>query len=143
MAFSLNKIMLIGNLGGDAENRMTTNDVPVTNFSLATTYSYKGRDGNWVNETTWHKVVAYRLSDYMREQLKKGKKFYVEGRLSKRNYEGKDGKTVYVTEVIAERIFPLDASGGGSSFSGTQEAGGGYEPSGDTTPDSPENDLPF
>jgi single-strand DNA-binding protein len=143
VAFSLNKIMLIGNLGGDAENRMTTNDVSVTSFSLATTYSYKGRDGNWVNETTWHKVVAYRLSDYMKEQLKKGKKFYVEGRLTKRSYENKEGKTVYVTEVISERLIPLDSSGGGSSFGGTEEPGGTYQSSGETSAENPENDLPF
>ncbi len=143
MAFSLNKIMLIGNLGGDAENRMTTNDVSVTSFSLATTYSYKGRDGNWVNETTWHKVVAYRLSDYMKEQLKKGKKFYVEGRLSKRSYENKEGKTIYVTEVISEKLIPLDSTGGGSSFSGTEEPGNNYRPSGETSTENTENDLPF
>ncbi len=143
MAFSLNKIMLIGNLGSDAENRMTTNDVSVTSFSLATTYSYKGRDGNWVNETTWHKVVAYRLSDFMKEQLKKGKKFYVEGRLSKRSYEDKEGKTVYVTEVIAERLIPLDASSGGSSVGITGEATEGYEPTGGDTGNNTDDDLPF
>ena len=61
MAFSLNKIMLIGNLGQDAETRFTTNNVGVTSFSMATTHSYKGKDGNWVNETTWHNVVAFNL----------------------------------------------------------------------------------
>ena len=62
MAFSLNKIMLIGNLGKDAETRFTTNNLSVTNFTLATTNSYKGKDGNWVNETTWHNITSFNLS---------------------------------------------------------------------------------
>ncbi len=120
MAFSLNKVMLIGNLGGDAENRMTVNDVPVTSFSLATTHSYKGKDGNWVNDTTWHNVVAFNLSDYMRDKLKKGKKFYVEGRLNKRSYENKQGQTVYITEIIAEKLIPLDAAGQSEGFKASE-----------------------
>ena len=72
MAFSLNKMMLIGNLGNDAENRFTTNNLSVTTFSLATSRSYKGKDGNWVNETTWHNVVGYNLPDFYKEGLKKG-----------------------------------------------------------------------
>lgn len=109
MAFSLNKIQLIGNLGQDAETRFTTSNVSVTSFSLATTHSYKGKDGNWVNETTWHNIVAFALSDYFKDALKKGRKFYVEGRLTKRDYTDKDGNKKYITEVISERMIPLDA----------------------------------
>jgi len=111
MAFSLNKIMLIGNLGKDAETRFTTNNLSVTNFTLATTNSYKGKDGNWVNDTTWHNIVSFNLSDYFKDNLKKGKKFYVEGRLSKRDYTDKDGIKRYMTEVVSEKIIPLDSSG--------------------------------
>src|SRR5690606_40257183 len=111
MAFSLNKVMLIGNLGKDAETRFTTNNVSVTTFSLATSYSYKGKDGNWVNETTWHNVVSFNTSDFMKDNLKKGRKFYVEGRLSKRDYTDKDNIKRYTTEVIAERLIPLESSG--------------------------------
>jgi len=111
MAFSLNKIMLIGNLGKDAETRFTTNNLSVTNFTLATTNSYKGKDGNWVNDTTWHNVVSFNLSDYFKDNLKKGKKFYVEGRLSKRDYTDKDGIKRYITEVVSEKLIPLDSSG--------------------------------
>jgi len=141
VAFSLNKVMLIGNLGSDSENRMTVNDVPVTSFSLATTRSYKGKDGNWVNETTWHNVVAFNLSDFMREKLKKGKKFYVEGRLNKRSYENKQGQTIYVTEVIAEKLIPLDAATSSEGFKAS-------EPTTDYTNAPPEagdqgEDLPF
>lgn len=114
MAFSLNKVMLIGNLGRDAETRFTTNNLSVTNFTLATTNSYKGKDGNWVNETTWHNIVSFNLSDYMKDNLKKGRKFYVEGRISKRDYTDKDGIKRYSTEVISERLIPLDASGASS-----------------------------
>lgn len=117
MAFSLNKVMLIGNLGQDAEHRFTTNNTEVTSFSIATTHSYKGRDGNWVNDTTWHNVVLFGASDYLKANLKKGRKFYVEGRISKRDYENKDGQKVYVTEIIGDKfsIIPLDGSEGGSS----------------------------
>lgn len=138
MAFSLNKVMLIGNLGGDAENRFTTSNVSVTSFSLATTHSYKSKDGNWVNETTWHNVVSFGLSDYMKEQLKKGKKFFVEGRLSKRSYENKDGKTIYVTEVISEKLIPLEVRESGTVAS---EPGTTY--SAQEEQSKPDNDLPF
>jgi single-strand DNA-binding protein len=111
MAFSLNKIMLIGNLGKDAETRFTTNNLSVTNFTLATQNSYKGKDGNWVNETTWHNIVAFSLSDYFKDNLKKGKKFYVEGRLSKRDYTDKEGIKRYMTEVVADKLIPLETSG--------------------------------
>ena len=115
MAFSLNKIMLIGNLGKDAETRFTTNNVSVTSFTMATTNSYKGKDGNWVNETTWHNIVSFNLSDYFKENLKKGKKFYVEGRLTKRDYTDKDGIKRYATDVVADKIIPLESGAGGGS----------------------------
>jgi single-strand DNA-binding protein len=143
MAFSLNKIMLIGNLGNDAENRFTTNNLSVTTFSLATTRSYKGKDGNWVNETTWHNVVCYNLPDFYKEQLKKGKKFYVEGRLSKRDYTDKENIKRYVTEVISEKLIPLEreSSGSGGGESTYSERSTTYaEPEPGTTVD---DDLPF
>ena len=109
MAFSVNKIILLGNLGQDAENRETTAGTTVTSFSVATTYSYK-KDDEWKEETTWHNIVAFKLSDYVKGALQKGAKVYVEGRLNKRSYENKEGKTVYITEVIAEKIIPLSKS---------------------------------
>jgi single-strand DNA-binding protein len=111
MAFSLNKIMLIGNLGRDVETRFTTGNVSISSFSIATTYSYKGKDGNWVNETTWHNITVFNLSDFMKENLKKGRKVYVEGRLTKRDYTDKEGIKRYSTDVISERIIPLEGSG--------------------------------
>ena len=137
MAFSLNKIMLIGRLGKDAETRFTTNNVSVTNFTIATDYGYKGKNGDWVSETTWHNVVSFNLSDYFKENLKKGKKFYVEGRLSKRDYTDKEGIKRYSTEVISERMIPLEPSS--DSSSSTDEDGNNSEP----TVNDDNNDLPF
>jgi single-strand DNA-binding protein len=137
MAFSLNKVMLIGNLGRDCETRFTASNVSVTSFTIATSNSYKGKDGNWVNETTWHNVVSFNLSDYMKENLKKGKKFYVEGRISKRDYTDKEGIKRYVSEVVSEKLIPLESSGDSSGNGET------------TTTEMPEvstdenNDLPF
>jgi len=115
MAFSLNKIMLIGNLGRDAETRFTTNNVSVTNFSLATTNSYKDKEGNWQNETTWHNVTSFNLSDFFKDNLKKGRKFYVEGRITKREYNDKDGNRRTSTDVVSEKLIPLDSTGSEST----------------------------
>lgn len=142
MAFSLNKIMLIGNLGRDVETRFTTGNVSISSFSLATTYSYKGKDGNWVNETTWHNVTVFNLSDFMKEQLKKGKKVYVEGRLTKRDYTDKEGIKRYSTDVISERIIPLE----GSDSSGSEYSTGNSSESGSVSEMPPvdnNDDLPF
>lgn len=134
MAFSLNKIMLIGNLGKDAETRFTTNNVSVTSFSIATVNSYKGKDGNYVNETTWHNVTCFNLSDFMKDALKKGKKFYIEGRINKRDYTDKDGIKRYFTDVISEKLFPLEAKDNNPPESP-------QEP--EITPDESSSDLPF
>ena len=147
MAFSLNKVMLIGNLGQDAEHRFTTNNNEVSTFSIATTHSYKGKDGNYVNETTWHNVVLWGASDFLKNALKKGKKFYIEGRISKRDYENKDGQKIYVTEVLADKFacIPLDgnASGGGGSFSSPQQQTTSSAPESIDNSSTEEDDLPF
>jgi len=141
MAFSLNKIMLIGNLGKDSETRFTTaENFSVTNFTLATTYSFKNKNGEWTNETTWHNIVAFNLSDFMKESLKKGKKVYVEGRLVKRDYTDKDNIKRYVTEVRAERIIPLD-SNSDSNVGEDLEKTASSEP--DITESTEADDLPF
>lgn len=140
MAFSLNKIMLIGNLGKDSETRFTTaENFSVTNFTLATTYSFKNKNGEWTNETTWHNIVAFNLSDYIKENLKKGKKVYVEGRLVKRDYTDKENVKRYVTEVRAERIIPLDSNADSVKETDIESAGQEPEISDSTEAD----DLPF
>ena len=137
MAFSLNKVMLIGNLGKDAERRVTPNNFSVTSFTVATSNSYKGKDGNWVNETTWHNIVAWNLSDYSKESLKKGSKVYVEGRIQTRDYNDKEGNKRYITEIISDRIIPLDHRGESSSSSSNTSERESIVPEGDA------EDLPF
>jgi len=141
MAFSLNRIMLIGNLGRDVETRFSGDTLSISSFSLATTHSYKGKDGNWVNETTWHNITAYNLSDFMKEQLKKGKKVYVEGRLKKGEYTDKEGVKRYTAEVISERIISLEGSGESSGNSDVSSEGSSQD--GNISPVDSGEDLPF
>ncbi len=140
MAFSLNKVMLIGNLGGDAETRFVNDNFSVTEFNLATTRSYKKND-EWVNETTWHKVVAYNLSDFYKDGLKKGKKFYVEGRIQRRDYEDSNGVKRYVTEIISETLIPLDPKDSG--YSSGSESGAAPNVAPEAMNDNNDDDLPF
>lgn len=111
MAFSLNKVQLIGNIGKDPETRFTSNNIPVTSFSVATQHSYKDKSEQWVNQTDWANIVCWNLSDYLKNNLHKGSKVYIEGRLTSRSYEAKDGTTKYVTEVIGDsnKLILLDA----------------------------------
>ncbi len=143
MAFSLNKIQLIGNLGRDAETRFTTNNVSVTNFTVATTHSYKGKDGNWVEETTWHNCVSFGLSDFVKNALVKGAKFYVEGRLTKRDYTDKEGIKRYMTEVFSEKLIPLDSRDSGRMGEPQQNYSAGEFISGGEEDANKEDDLPF
>ncbi len=140
MAFSLNKVMLLGSLGKDAEHRFTANNNSVSNFSMATSRSYKGKDDNWVEETTWHNIVAWGLSDFYKEKLVKGAKFFVEGRIQNRSYEAKDGTKRYITEVISEKLIPLS---GRESSSSTSQSNSNFDtpPAADSS--APADDLPF
>lgn len=145
MAFSLNKIMLIGNIGRDAEHSTTPSQVTVSSFSLATTYSVK-KDGNWVNETTWFNIKAFNLSDFYKENLQKGRKLYVEGRVSIREYTDKQGIKKYFTEVIAEKLIPLDLQGKGTNYTQAEYPGAAPTQTGPDegfNPPSDEEDLPF
>lgn len=108
MAFSLNKVMLIGNLGNDAEHRFTSNNTAISTFSLATTKSYKDKSGSWNNTTTWHNCKAWKLPDYYKEHLVKGAKVYVEGEISKSDYTDKEGIKRYSTDIIVREIIFLD-----------------------------------
>ena len=113
MARGINKVILIGNLGSDPELRYTGSGTAVCNLSLATSESYKDRDGNMVENTEWHRVVAWaRLAEICGEYLKKGSKVYIEGSLQTRQYEDKDGVTKYSTEIKAREMQMLDSRGG-------------------------------
>lgn len=137
MANSLNRQELIGNLGKDADIRSTNNGTEVASYTLATTNSYK-KDDNWVNDTTWHNIITWKPSDHLKNNLKKGKKVYVAGRTSKREYDDKDGIKRYAVEVISDIVIPLNAETNGEH---TQE----QKPSSPDNLAEPENnsDLPF
>lgn len=118
---SVNKVLLIGRLGKDAETKYTPSGVAVTNFSVATTRSWKDQQsGEWKEETNWTNVTAWRKEN-LAPYLIKGKQVYVEGRLHTRSYDNKDGQKVYVTEVVADEVLLL---GGNSNGSGEE---GGYD----------------
>jgi len=124
---SVNKVIIIGNLGRDPEVRYTPNGSAVCNIGVATTRTWKAKDsGDKVEETEWHRVVFYdRLAEIAGEYLKKGRSVYVEGRLKNRKWQDKDGVEKYTTEIIAEEMKML---GGREGMGGGADDGG--EPSG-------------
>src|SRR4029453_15271601 len=106
---SLNKCMIIGNLGRDPEMRYTPSGQAVTQFTVACNRNYKDSEGNWQEETEWFRVVAWGpLAERPREHLRKGRKVYVEGHLQTRQWEGQDGQKRYTTELIASTVTALD-----------------------------------
>ena len=124
---SVNKVILVGNLGKDPELRYTPSGAAVATFSLATTNPFKDREGN--RATEWHNIVAWRqLAEICGKYLHKGKQVYIEGRIQTRSYDDRDGNKRYITEIVADQMQMLgskDDQGGG--FGGGQQAGGGYE----------------
>ncbi len=127
MAQSLNKVMLIGNLGKDAETRQTPSGTAVTNFSVATTFRIKdAATGDWKDRTDWHDVVLWR-GERVAPYLTKGKKVFIEGRLQTRSYEDRNGEKRYKTEVVCDNFgLMLLGDRGGSG----EEGGGGYRQGG-------------
>ncbi len=113
MARAVNKVILIGNLGQDPELRYTGNGTAVCNLRIATNESYKDQDGQLVEKTEWHSVVAWsRLAEICGEYLKKGSRVYFEGSLQTRSWEDRDGNTRYTTEIKAREMMMLDSRGG-------------------------------
>ncbi|MFQ5602756.1 MAG: single-stranded DNA-binding protein [bacterium] len=109
---SVNKVILVGNLGQDPELKYTPSGAAVTNFSIATNEVWKDNDGNKQERTEWHRVVLWRrLAEIAGEYLKKGSKIYVEGRLQTRSWEDKDGVKRYTTEVLVDNMTMLDSKG--------------------------------
>ncbi len=122
---SLNKVMIIGNLGSEPEMRFTPNGNPVTSFSVATNRVFTSPEGEKKTETEWFNVVAWnKLAEQCNQFLGKGRLVYVEGRLRTRNWEGQDGQKHYRTEVIANRITFLDRQAAGSMGDEKQEDAG-------------------
>jgi len=114
---SVNKVILVGHLGRDAETRFTPAGVAVTKFSVATNRRWKDQQsGEWKEETDWANVVLWRQEN-LANYLTKGKQVYVEGRLQTRSYDDKDGKKQYMTEVVAEDVILLGGRGEGGEDS--------------------------
>jgi single-strand DNA-binding protein len=156
---SVNKVILIGNLGRDPEVRYTPNGNAVCNVSVATTRSWKNKDsGDKVEETEWHRVVFYdRLAEIAGEYLKKGRSVYVEGRLKTRKWQDKEGKDNYTTEIIAEEMKMLGGregmGTGGEEGEGAQRAAPASRPAASAAArpaaksstgfDNMDDDIPF
>lgn len=105
----INKVTLIGNLGKDPEIRHLESGTMVGKFSLATNESYKDKSGEWQTQTEWHDIVVWRgLAERAERDLKKGSLCYVEGKLTHRKYQDKDGNDRYITEVVANNIRLLE-----------------------------------
>ncbi|MCG8595471.1 MAG: single-stranded DNA-binding protein [Kiloniellales bacterium] len=159
MAGSVNKVILVGNLGRDPEIRSTNDGTKIANLSLATSESWRDRNsGERRERTEWHRVVIFndRLVDVVEKYLSKGSKIYVEGQLQTRKWTDRDGQDRYTTEVVLQRfrgeLTMLDGrgGGGGGDFGGGQDfggggrdfGGGGGAPSGGGAGDL-DDDIPF
>lgn len=151
MARGINKVILIGNLGGDPEVRYMPSGSAVTNITLATSESWKDKQtGEQHDRTEWHRIVFFnRLAEIAGEYLKKGSKIYLEGRLQTRKWQDKNGQERYTTEIIANEMQMLDGRGAGSSANehGTSQSNAHHEnpqkaPM-DSAPENFDDDIPF
>ena len=156
---SVNKAILLGNLGRDAEMRFTAGGTPVATVSLATTERYNDREGNKKEDTQWHRVVIWgKTAESLHEYLTKGKQIYVEGRIQTREWTDKEGKQVKTTEIRADRVVLLGGGGGAGggdraarpqrdrfATAGAGVGGGGGDMHDDMGPiDAPnDDDIPF
>lgn len=149
MARGVNKVILIGNLGDEPELKYTGSGTPVCNMRLATNESYTNSDGETVQKTEWHNVVAWgQLAEICTEYLEKGSQVYFEGSLQTRSWEDRDGNTRYTTEVKAREMMFLDSNrqDGGPGNQGGQ-APRPKQPAGPQEQDQetfePDDELPF
>jgi len=156
---SVNKVILVGNLGKDPELRYTPSGAAVATFSLATTEKFKDRSGEMQEKTEWHNIVVWRqLAEICGKYLHKGKQVYIEGRIQTRSYDDRDGNKRYITEIVADQMQMLGRAGdengsysrpAGDSRQGRpasqRPASGGtpaYEDFADP-PFNPDDDIPF
>ena len=146
---SVNKAILVGNLGRDAEMRFTSGGTPVATVSLATTERFTDRDGQKREDTQWHRIVIWgKQAETLHEYLTKGKQIYVEGRIQTREWTDKEGKPAKTTEIRADRIVLLSSGGGGGGgmarrdrYETADTGGSGSDMAPVETP--AEDDIPF
>lgn len=113
---SINKCLIMGNLGKDPEVRHTASGTAVASFSLATSEKYKDKSGEWQESTTWHNIVLWgKLAEIAGAYLAKGKTCYIEGRLQTRKWQDKDGNDRYTTEIVGERMQFIGSKGDGGA----------------------------
>ena len=145
---SLNKVMLIGNLGKDPEVRYTTSGTAVASFSLATSERFKNRSGEWEDKTEWHNVTLWgRLAEIAGEYLAKGRTVFIEGRLQTRKWQDRDGRDRYTTEVVADKMQMLGGKGDGGGRQGSgkssDDVGAGASQGYEEPVFNPDDDIPF
>ena len=122
---SVNKVILLGHLGKDAETKFTPSGVAKTSFSLATSRRWKDQQsGEWKEDTTWHNIVLWR-SENLAPYLLKGKQVYIEGRIDNRSYEDQQGQKKYISDVVVDEIILV--GGGGGAPGGRTEGGGEFD----------------
>ena len=143
---SVNKVILVGNLGADPESRTTGSGTTVTKLRIATSERQKDRDGNWGDHTEWHRVTCFgRTAENAARYLRKGRQVYIEGKLRTRKWQDRDGNDRWTTEVIADEMQMLGGRGGGGGaapMSSGQDSGPPSAPP-DTGPDDFDDDIPF
>ncbi len=144
---SVNKVILVGNLGRDAELRYTPGGAAVATLNLATTEVWNDKGGQRQEKTEWHRIVLWgKQAESLQEYLTKGKQIYVEGRLQTRQWDDKDGNKRYTTEIKADRITLLGGGGGGGRGASMDRGGAAMSHSaGDEPPMEPitDDDIPF
>lgn len=142
MSFSLNQVNIIGKLGGDPETRFLPNsETSITSFNVATDHSFKDKKTDkWVNETTWHKVIIFNISDFNIQSLAKGVTVHIGGRIANREYTDKDGIKRYVSEIIGDNS-SLISFGKGERKGGS--GGNTQQPKNNNNVPETEDDLPF
>jgi single-strand DNA-binding protein len=144
MAKSVNKVILIGNLGKDPEVKFTPSGTPVAKFSMATNERYKDKGGEWQDRTEWHNIVAWqRLAEIVGEYVKKGSKIYIEGRLTTSSWEDKQsGEKKYKTEIVATSLLLLGGRGGDVDSEGRSRGAAANTGSMDQRPQHAAEDAP-
>lgn len=139
---SINKVILVGNLGKDPELRYTPSGIAVATFSLATSERYKDKEGKQIEKVEWHNIVAWRqLAEICGKYFHKGKQVYIEGRIQTRSYDDKDGNKRYITEIVADQMQML---GGREGNRPEQKDNRSYTVTPDEEPPfDPSDDIPF
>ena len=142
---SVNKVLLIGNLGGDPELRHTASNVPVVNFTVATNENWLNKEGIREERTEWHRVVAWRrLAEICHEYLRKGTQVYIEGKLQTRKWQDNNGNDRYTTEIVADNMQMLGSRGGGSTgFQGDSAPARQQPVPATAAADDFDDDIPF